>query len=96
MFAGTGSSLTQKIEDNAAIQLSEMESAIPNGYHSRPVNSSRFSSNQAQLHSAQKAETIYNQAGKNSFTFYMDDTIGEGYRSGGGYTYTVFESYSSI
>ncbi|WPP42137.1 hypothetical protein SK066_04045 [Paenibacillus hunanensis] len=110
LFAGNGSSLAQKIEDNAALQLSKMESATPNahfysrhgsqttlaeqylrattgvisdGYHLRPVNSSRFSSNQAQLNSAQRAETIYRQTGANKIDFSMDDIIGEGYKRGG-------------
>ncbi|MCL9663126.1 pre-toxin TG domain-containing protein [Paenibacillus hunanensis] len=110
LFAGNGSSLAQKIEDNAALQLSKMESATPNahfysrhgsqttlaeqylrattgvtpdGYHLRPVNSSRFSSNQAQLNSAQRSETIYRQTRANKINFSMDDIIGEGYKRGG-------------
>ncbi|GGJ30536.1 hypothetical protein GCM10008022_44140 [Paenibacillus hunanensis] len=56
---------------------------ISDGYHLRPVNSSRFSSNQAQLNSAQRSETIYRQTGANKINFSMDDIIGEGYKRGG-------------
>lgn len=55
----------------------------PDGYHLRPVNSSRFSSNQAQLNSAQRSETIYRQTRANKINFSMDDIIGEGYKRGG-------------
>ncbi|WP_261378211.1 hypothetical protein [Paenibacillus agilis] len=58
--------------------------ATPDGFAGRKVDSSRFLSNQIQLNAAQRAETIYNQTGKSSFTFDARGIIGEGYKKGGG------------
>lgn len=55
----------------------------PDGYAGRIGDASKFLSNQIQLNAAQRAETIYNQTGRNSFSFDMGENIGEGYLRGG-------------
>ncbi|MDN4621054.1 pre-toxin TG domain-containing protein [Paenibacillus sp. PsM32] len=55
----------------------------PDGYAGRIGDASKFLSNQIQLNTAQRAETIYNQIGRNSFSFDRGENIGEGYLRGG-------------
>lgn len=55
----------------------------PDGVAGRPQDSSRFLSNQIQLNVAQRAQTIYQQTGKTSFSFDMGKMVGEGYLRGG-------------
>jgi hypothetical protein len=56
----------------------------PDGFAGKPVDASRFLSNQAQLNAVQRAQTIYKQTGQASFSFNMGEVIGEGYTKGGG------------
>ena len=55
----------------------------PDGLTGNPINSSRFTSNQAQLNAAQRAQTIYNHMGQSAFNFNMDYFIDEGFTKGG-------------
>ncbi len=55
----------------------------PNGVAGRAVDSSRFLNNQIQFNAAQRAQTIFRQTGKTSFSFNMGVTVGEGYLRGG-------------
>lgn len=48
----------------------------PDGFAGKPVDASRFLSNQAQLNAAQRAQTIYKQTGQTSFSFNMGEIIG--------------------
>ena len=56
----------------------------PDGYQKAPVDASRFFSNQQELQAAQRAQTIFQQTGKTSFSFEMESSIGEGFTKGGG------------
>ena len=56
----------------------------PEGFSGRAVDSSRFLSNQAQLSAVQRAQTIFQQTGRSSFSFQMEEIVGEGFLRGGG------------
>lgn len=56
----------------------------PDGFSGRAVDSSRFFSNQLQLQATQRAQTIFQQTGKSSFSFDMGTMVGEGFTRGGG------------
>lgn len=55
----------------------------PDGFAGVSVDASRFLSNQAQLRAVQRAQTIFRQTGRRSFSFQMEGIIGEGYLRGG-------------
>ena len=56
----------------------------PDGLPGMPRDSSRFFSNQLELQAATRAQTIFQQTGRNSFTFNMGVPVGNGYLKGGG------------
>jgi RHS repeat-associated protein len=56
----------------------------PDGVAGNKVDSSRFFSHQLQLQAAQRAQTIFRQTGKTSFSFDMKTMVGEGFTMGGG------------
>jgi hypothetical protein len=56
----------------------------PEGLQLKPADSSRFLSNQAQYQALTRAETIFQNTGRNAFTFDMGIPMGNGYLRGGG------------